>query len=120
MTQESLEYLLRQSYSLETCYPSDRKFWSLEHPGVGHCGVTALVVLKFLGGEILETKYNKGRAFHNRLPNGSVVDLTGEGNHLVQGVTRTRDPRELLHGHTKDRYLLLLSRVLSLLPIESS
>lgn len=111
MKPETLKEALRSSYTSETCYPGELKDWTPERPGIGHCGVTALVVFQFLGGEILETKYSHGRAFHNRLPDGTIDDFTGEGGHEIKGVTRVRDPKELLRSHTKARFNVLFERV---------
>ena len=49
--------------------------WSPENPAKGQCGVTALVVNDFVGGEILKTPVSEGWHYYNRI-NGQRVDLT--------------------------------------------
>lgn len=115
MKVETLKAALHMAYSKDTCYPGDVKYWNSEEPGIGHCGVTALIAQALLGGEILETVYSGGRAFHNKLPDGSVVDLTDLNGDKIVGQTRSRKPKELLRGHTKLRFEKLLGRVLALM-----
>ncbi len=49
--------------------------WSLDNPSKGQCGVTALVVNDFFGGEILKTKTTIGWHYYNRI-NNKRFDLT--------------------------------------------
>lgn len=111
MKLENLRAALQISWSKDTAFPTDQKNWTPEKPGYGQCGVTALTIFHFLGGEILERKHNAGRAFYNRLPDGTVVDLTEQGCESADGPERVRNPRELLKGHTKERFHTLLQRV---------
>ena len=61
---------LKSSWSLE----SSSK-WTQDNPALGQCGVTALVVQDFLGGEILKTEYGEIWHFYN-LIDDEPVDFT--------------------------------------------
>lgn len=49
--------------------------WTEANPALGQCGVTALVVQDFLGGDILKTKYGEIWHFYNLIDDES-VDFT--------------------------------------------
>lgn len=49
--------------------------WSPQNPANGQCGVTALVVNDFLGGEILKTKTPDGWHYYNKI-DGIRCDFT--------------------------------------------
>lgn len=49
--------------------------WTQDNPAKGQCGVTALVVNDFFGGEILKTVTTEGWHFYNKIEN-SRFDLT--------------------------------------------
>ncbi len=116
MRLEILKSALYNSWSADTCYPSYRKVWSPEKPNEHQCAVTALVVCHLLGGEILERKHKSGRAFYNRLPDGTTIDLSDQNCHEADGPERPRDPQELLRGHTKVRFKKLLDNLQQTLP----
>src|SRR3990172_8015006 len=110
---KSLEKLLRESWSKETCYPSCVNEWTSDNPALGQCAVTALVVQDYFGGDLLYCKHN--HHYWNRLPNNREIDLTRE--QFPQGTTICLDgvgSREsVLHGEgsaqarTPERYELL-------------
>lgn len=62
--------VLCQVWSLE----SSSK-WTPDNPAKGQCGVTALVINDWFGGEILKTKVAGNWHFYNRI-NGQRYDLT--------------------------------------------
>ena len=74
-TNEEILNALREAWSA-----SSSTKWKKENPALGQCGVTALVVQDWLGGEILKTKIKKpGQPelwhFYNRV-GGEAVDFT--------------------------------------------
>lgn len=82
-TLDEIEQALRASWSVETCDPLDAALWRPEHPSLGQCGVTALVVQDLLGGELVLGEVHEGGVkvgshWWNRLPSGREVDLTGD------------------------------------------
>ncbi|MEH7462432.1 hypothetical protein V7166_10235 [Bacillus thuringiensis] len=70
MEMEKMREVLFQSWSKETSSK-----WTLDNPAQGQCGVTALVVHDFFGGEIMKTKAPEGWHFYNRI-NGKRYDFT--------------------------------------------
>lgn len=104
--------ILFESLSVETCYPKDRKDWKPENPAWGHCAVTALLVQEFFGGEILDNNETL-KHFWNKIDNKE-IDLTESqfegGKNPYKGQGRNRDRKNLLRGHTKQRYFLLRKR----------
>jgi hypothetical protein len=83
LTLQALEAAIRQSWTLETCDPTDREIWTAGNPARGQCAVTSLVVHDMLGGELLESEVHlpdgtrQGFHYWNRLP-GFDLDLTRE------------------------------------------
>lgn len=65
---------LRDAWNDETsALPSE---WSKLNPARGQCAVSALVVQDTLGGDLLRTTVNGESHYLNRLPDGSVIDVT--------------------------------------------
>jgi hypothetical protein len=122
-TLEQVRAALAMSWSIETCDPVDVPNWSERNPSRGQCGVTALVLHDFLGGELLvaEVLFQDGnrQGFHywNRLPSGEDVDLTREqfaDDEIVQAPrTVSRPPGRL--RRCDEQYRLLRDRVLGAL-----
>lgn len=76
-TLSQLETALQRSWGRDTAY--DANDWSTENPARGQCVVTALVVQDYLDGELLRdavTAPHVEKHYYNRLPDGSVIDLT--------------------------------------------
>ncbi|WP_020060494.1 YunG family protein [Bacillus sp. 123MFChir2] len=67
---EQMREVLFQSWSKETSTK-----WTLDNPAKGQCGVTALLINDFFGGEIMKTKVSEGWHFYNRI-NGKRYDYT--------------------------------------------
>jgi hypothetical protein len=114
------------SSSAETCDPADRSQWSPANPSMGHCGVSALVVNDFLGGDLVfaDVVYADGSAqghhYWNRLPDGTEADLTlhqfRAGERVLPGRVVVRPPGPpsrcaAEYQLLRDRVLLLLERV---------
>lgn len=70
------EKILREAWSVETCYEIFQKNWNKELPETGQCYVSARLFQEFFGGEILKVKdKNNESHFWNRL-NGVEYDFT--------------------------------------------
>ncbi|NQU83213.1 MAG: hypothetical protein HQ536_00730 [Parcubacteria group bacterium] len=116
-----LEDALQKAWSKETCYPTQACEWTLERPSFGQSDVTALVVQKYLGGEILECPCR--RHFWNKLLNDKDFDFvlkeTPKKSYFRMGRITTRE--DVLEGEsavaneTTARYTLLLARVENIL-----
>ena len=122
-TLEQIKNAVEASWDADTAYPDGT--WSPERPARAQCVVTALVVQRYLGGDLekLTSEY-KGKPeshYRNILPSGGVVDLTRSQYPSEQSL----QPSIVnLHGHkdvrdkmihepeTLARYELLLSRVM--------
>lgn len=113
-----LRAALRSSWSRETTYWRER--WSTEHPSVGQCAVTALIVQEALGGDIAEGVLPSGELHYWNLRNReTIIDLTVDqffdGEKAVFRRIITRD--ELLRNpNTKERYSILRRAVSNNLP----
>lgn len=81
LTLHDLETAIQDSWSLETCDPTDVPSWTRAEPSQGQCAVTALVVHDLLGGELLEAEVRhadgspQGYHYWNRFA-GIDIDLT--------------------------------------------
>ena len=81
LTLHDLETAIQDSWSLETCDPTDVPSWSPAEPSQGQCAVTSLVVHDLLGGELLEAEVRhadgspQGYHYWNRFA-GIDIDLT--------------------------------------------
>lgn len=75
---------IRASWSVETCDDVDVPDWSPDNPARGQCGASALVLQDLVGGDVLLSEVlhpdgsRQGWHYANRLPDGTVVDLTAE------------------------------------------
>ena len=120
---DALLAALRASWDEATCDPVDLP-WSPANPSRGQCGVTALVVHDHLGGELLVAEVRRGdgslQGMHtwNRLPDGTVLDLTreqfGPDEHVQDPVVVVRPegpPRRCA-----DQYARLRARVAARYP----
>lgn len=99
LTLEALEAAIRDSWSIESCDPTDVAVWTPDNPARGQCAVTALVVHDLLGGELLEAEVRnpdgsrQGFHYWNRLA-GLDVDLT---------LSQFRDGEVVQEPHPIDR-----------------
>jgi hypothetical protein len=117
MTLENLQNALAKSWGKDTAHRSVRNRWTDKNKALGQCAVTALVVNKYLGGEIMKGVIVGENAPHywNILTSGEVVDLTKSqfGNRVFEmGVTKKKQPNDILrHKDFRNRYELLDKRV---------
>ena len=77
----TLSDAIAASWSAETCDPSDLEDWHAGNPSRGQCGVSALVLNDYLGGDLLLARVSVRRRraqlpLLDRLPDGREVDLT--------------------------------------------
>ncbi|WP_455685170.1 YunG family protein [Sutcliffiella horikoshii] len=87
--------------------------WCPENPAKGQCGVTALVVQDFLGGEIVKTLMPKGWHFYNKV-DGIRYDYTS--SQFDKGVHYSDIPSnraEAFQDTNLEQYLTLKQNVLS-------
>jgi hypothetical protein len=102
---------IRKCWSIETCYPNDRKKWSVHLPETGHCVITALLIQDLFGGFIVFNK--EYHHYWNILPNDGEIDLTRK---QFSGVEQMRidgyRPREyfMSNDDTAQRYLVLKNK----------
>lgn len=120
LTLDRVTPTLRSAWSVETCDPVDVPDWHPGNPPRGQCGVTALVLHDYFGGELLVAEVEfagggrQGVHYWNRLPDGTELDLTREQftDGEVIGVpavavrpagppTRCRTEYELLHTRVR-------------------
>jgi hypothetical protein len=124
LTLQAIEAAIRESWSIETCDPTDIPQWSPANPARGQCPVTSLVLHDLVGGQLLEAEVHhtdgSSRGFHywNRLP-GVDVDLTREqfdADEIVQEPNLiNRDPAFPWLAHNE--YLIFRRRVYAALKL---
>jgi hypothetical protein len=116
ITLAELQQAVRAAWCRETSDDPDE--WSFENPSRGQCGVTALVLRDYLGGELLiapvlpaDGSQPRERHCWNRLGSGLHIDLTREQfrNGETLGEAAVQEP--LVKTRGKDRYELLAARV---------
>jgi hypothetical protein len=93
----------------------DPDAWGRSNPAWGQCAATALVLQRYLGGELMRAEVGATSHYWNRLEAGREVDLTRRqfDSYAPKRIeTRTRD-YVLSYPDTQRRYELLLSRVKS-------
>lgn len=109
------------SWCWETASPGDAPEWSEENPAKGQCAVTALLVQEVLGGDLMRCVVEGfGSHYFNRLPDGTIVDLTRkqfpEGTVVPDGEPRDREyvleSEPARNAETPERYELLRTRCL--------
>ncbi|GAA1688245.1 YunG family protein [Fodinicola feengrottensis] len=120
MTLAQFESLVRASWGADTCDPADLADWHPENPSRGQCGVTALVLHDFFGGdlmlgEVLVESAKVGYHYWNRFGGRMEVDLTREqfrpDEHVSAGhaVVRPDGPPR----RCREQYETLRDRVLT-------
>jgi hypothetical protein len=101
---------IRLSWSAETTADGE---WSRDRPSKGQCAVTALVVQDHLGGELLRATVGPVSHYWNRLPDGTIVDLTRDQFPSFSPVgveSRTRE-YVLSYPATAERYRVFAEEV---------
>ncbi len=108
-----LSNMLENSWDKNTSACPD--LWTTNNPARGQCVVTSLIVQDMYGGDILVTKTDLGEShFYNRLPNGTVLDLTRKQYPLCKefSTPRKRRRNDLLRWKSvMERYKLLKVRM---------
>lgn len=114
----NLKNRLRQVCCEETTHPSCKDEWSKANPFLGHCAVVSAIFYNKFGGEIIRGIIAETGISHywNRL-DGVEYDLTKEQFTnlvtLVEARTVSID-RIMGNGNTKERYDLLIEKLLQL------
>lgn len=83
--------------------------WNENNPAKGQCGVTALVINKLFGGEILKTKLQNGQLHFYNFINGQRFDFTSSQFESKINYDDLPSNREEAFGDTTEeqyRYLL--------------
>lgn len=113
---EDIEDAIRHSWGSDSCY--ERSLWDAERPSRGQAATTALVLLDFLGGDLLEARVSRDgltieHHYWVRLPSGVEVDLTRDqfGDDLAIGEPEVRPRPPRLKSAPKKKYRALLDRV---------
>jgi hypothetical protein len=115
-----VERAVRAGWGADTCDPADLADWHPDNPARGQCGVTALVLNDFFGGDLVLGEVHvagerTGMHYWNRFGAGLEVDLTREqfrpeevvvGGHVAQ---RPPGPPR----RCREQYDLLRRRVLA-------
>lgn len=103
---------IREAWCLATS--ADPAAWRLDNPAWGQCAVTALLVQDVQGGDLLRSTVRGVSHYWNRLPDGTILDLTLEqfGGDLPDAEPIVRDREYVLSfPETVTRYELLRERV---------
>jgi len=119
-TVTELETAIRAAWCRETSDDPDE--WTPANPARGQCGVTALVVRDYLGGEILiatvipeDGSQPTERHGWNRLPSGIEIDFTREQFHARERLGPAAAQEPMVRARAPHRCELLAERVKQLL-----
>ena len=109
-----IEWLIKKSWSSDTCFPDFKDEWKENDPSYGQSLVTSLLVNDFFGGEIAKCMSSTGGHYYN-LIEGKIIDLTisqFHGESILFGNFEIIDREELLGmGDHKQRYHLFLDNM---------
>lgn len=72
-----LKKALEKAYTKDLCYYKVQDNWSKENKTYGMCGITALLVQEYFGGDIYKTHINDVAHHFNKVDN-KIIDLTKE------------------------------------------
>ncbi len=113
---QDVEEAIRASWGSDTCY--EPNLWDEGPPSRGQSGTSVMVLLDFLGGEILEAKVHRGdqlleHHYWVRLPSGVEIDLTRDqyGDEFTIGESVVRKRPRRLRKKAEAQYQALLGRV---------
>jgi len=112
-----LEQAIRRSWSADTTVDHD---WTPQLASKGQCAVTALVVQDYLGGDLLRASVGEVTHYWNRLPDGTILDLTRDQfRSFDPGRIEPRSREYILsYPATAARYRTLAERVRACRPME--
>jgi hypothetical protein len=111
---------------LHRCFGADtaRGEWREDVPAMNQCAVAALVVQDMFGGILLRAPMSNGDGYyHNRLPDGTIIDPTASQLSYVNvaidfdNVEQRSRQYVLSYPDTIKRYSILLGRLADLLVI---
>lgn len=100
-----IKNFLRECWSRESS-----SLWTAENPARGQCGVTALVIQDYFGGEILKTLVDGKSHFYNEI-NGCKYDFTADQFQSLPNYSNDPSTREEAFIDTnQNQYSYLLDR----------
>jgi hypothetical protein len=90
---------------LEDCWSADTSsLWSAAIPSRGQCGVTALVLCDYLGGEILKTRVEDSWHFYNRVAGARLDGTVGQFTRPVAYLDLASSREEAFSDCTREQY----------------
>ncbi len=120
LTPHEVYDLLCRCWSADTCAPRMRSDWTPENRTLGQCSVTAFLVQDLFGGRVLGVPLAEGGVHCFNDVDGCVFDLTSEqfGSTVLDYAHAPEQSREahFSKAEKRERYELLRSRLLALLP----
>jgi hypothetical protein len=97
---------------LKKCWSiKSSSLWTEDNPAKGQCGVTALVINYFFGGEILKTRISSGQFHFYNFINGQRFDFTSsqfENEINYDDIVSTRE--EAFGDTNEEQYFYLLKK----------
>lgn len=113
LTDEKIKQLIEVLYESWSIESSSK--WTKENPAAGQCGVTALVMNDFLGGEILKTKLEEGWHYYNRIQGRNIDFTQSQFEELPKYEHRISNRQEAFSDTNNVQYGALKNRVYSAL-----
>ncbi|MFJ8260457.1 hypothetical protein ACIQ4I_00645 [Rummeliibacillus sp. NPDC094406] len=86
--------------------------WYSDNPSKGQCGVTALVVNDFLGGEIFKTRLSEGWHFYNMIEHKRYDITMSQFRESILYEDIASNRREALMDCNEKQYMYLKKKVL--------
>ena len=112
--------LLSKAWCAETCAPRMRDRWTADNRTLGQCSITAFLMQDVFGGEVRGVPLGDGNYHCFNVVGDCVFDLTSEqfGSTVLDYAHAPEQSREahFSKAEKRERYELLRSRLLALLP----
>lgn len=112
-TLAELESIIREAWTVETTDSPEE--WDPANPAAGHCGVSAYVLQRLLGGELVIAEIGgtdpQQRHAWNRFDSGLEIDITADQFATPPALTECEIPHDMLMRKIGARGELLLQRV---------
>jgi hypothetical protein len=103
--------VIRASWSAETTDD-----WHPDDPARHQCGVSALVVQDYLGGQVVTNVFGGRAVWFNELPDGTELSAAGDFGQRDYPENRVRTRAQLMrHPDMPRRHAVLAARVAALL-----
>ena len=102
---EKIRFVLIRCWSLETS-----SIWSAANPARGQCGVTALVVQDYFGGDILNTPVEGLWHFYNRIAEIRFDFTATQFEHTLDYKEMISNREEAFRDTTDSQYIVLFNR----------